>query len=78
MIARLPINDANDFAQWMLTDFQVNGETVMVAPADGFYATPGLGKNEVRMAYVLEVPKLERSAKILVEGIEAFNKVASK
>lgn len=78
MIARFPIDDANDFAQWMLTDFQVDGETVMVAPADGFYATPGLGKNEVRLAYVLEVPKLQRSARILVEGIEAFNRTARK
>ena len=48
------MKDSEDFAQWLLTDFQLDGATVMVAPADGFYATPGLGKDEVRIAYVLK------------------------
>ena len=58
--ARLPVDDANAFAEWLLRDFALDGETVMVAPADGFYATPGLGRDEVRIAYVLEEAKLRR------------------
>src|SRR5690606_14147635 len=50
---RLPIEDSDDFAQWLLEHFDHNGKTVMVAPATGFYETPGLGRNEVRIAYVL-------------------------
>lgn len=72
MIVKMPIDEADAFARFMLTDFQVDGETVMVAPGDGFYATPGLGTHEVRLAYVLEVPKLERAAKILLAGAEAY------
>ena len=49
----------DDFARWLLTDWQVDGETVMVAPGDGFYATPGLGQDEIRVAYVLETEKLD-------------------
>lgn len=72
MIVKMPIDDADAFARFMLSDFQVDGETVMVAPGDGFYATPGLGTHEIRLAYVLEVPKLERAAKILLAGAEAY------
>jgi len=73
MIVKMPVEDADAFARFLLSDFQENGETVMVAPGDGFYATPGLGTHEVRLAYVLEVPKLERSAQLLLKGLEAFN-----
>jgi aspartate aminotransferase len=72
MIVRLPLRDTDHFARWLLSDWQVDGETVMVAPGDGFYATPGLGQNEIRVAYVLEVPKLERAARILLEGMERY------
>jgi aspartate aminotransferase len=73
-VARLPVGDSEDFARWLLADFQLNGETVMVAPAPGFYATPGLGRNEVRIAYVLAVPALERSVEILEAAIPAYAK----
>ena len=72
MIVRLPVADTDHFARWLLTDWQVDGETVMVAPGDGFYATPGLGRDEVRVAYVLETDKLERAAKILLEGMNRY------
>jgi aspartate aminotransferase len=70
--ARLPVDDANAFAQWLLSDFALDGETVMVAPADGFYATPGLGRDEVRIAYVLEVPVLERAMRCLAAALVAY------
>ena len=70
--ARLPVDDASVFAEWLLRDFALDGETVMVAPADGFYATPGLGRDEVRIAYVLEVPKLERAMKCLGAALAAY------
>ena len=68
----LPVDDANAFAIFLLSEFSVGGETVMVAPLDGFYATPGLGRDEVRLAYVLEVPKLERSMRILEQALAAY------
>ena len=70
--ARLPVDDANAFAEFLLRDFQLNGETVMVAPADGFYATPGLGRDEVRIAYVLEEPKLRRAMQIFGAALAAY------
>jgi aspartate aminotransferase len=73
IIARLPVDDSDDFAQFMLEDFDDHGETVMVAPGTGFYATPGSGRDEIRIAYVLEVPKLERAMKILEMGLKAYN-----
>ncbi len=72
MIVKLPVKDTDDFARWLLTDWQMDGETVMVAPGDGFYATPGLGGDEIRVAYVLERDKLERAAKILLEGMNTY------
>lgn len=68
----LPVEDANDFAIFLLQDFSLKNETVMVAPLDGFYVTPGLGRDEVRLAYVLEVPKLERAMRILGEALTAY------
>jgi len=73
LICKLPVDDANDFLIWMLKEFDDNGETVMAAPADGFYATEGLGKNEIRIAYVLETDKLKRAIEILGKGLEAYN-----
>jgi len=73
VVARLPIDDGEKFAVFMLDQFQVDGETVMVAPADGFYATPGKGKDEVRIAYVLNCLDLDRAMKILAAGVEAYN-----
>lgn len=75
VMARLGVKDAGDFAQWLLTDFRRDGETVMVAPGDGFYATPSLGFDEIRIAYVLEVDQLERAMKCLHEGLEAYRKL---
>jgi len=73
LICKLPVEDSNDFLIWMLNEFDDNGETVMAAPADGFYATEGLGKNEIRIAYVLESEKMNRAIEILGKGIEAYN-----
>ncbi len=72
VVARLPVKDSDDFARFLLEDFSFEGETVMVAPAAGFYATPGLGTNEVRMAYVLNCDDLRRSIRILGEGLKAY------
>jgi len=74
VVAKLPIRDGEEFATFMLDQFQLDGETVMVAPADGFYATPGKGKDEVRIAYVLNCLDLDRAMKVLAAGIEAYNK----
>ena len=71
-IAELPIKDAEDFAQWLLEDFRVNDETVMVAPAGGFYATPDLGKNQIRIAYVLDKESLKRAVGILKEALKSY------
>jgi aspartate aminotransferase len=70
--AKLPVDDANAFALFLLQDFALDNETVMVAPLDGFYATPRLGRDEVRLAYVLEVPKLERAMRILAAALAAY------
>lgn len=71
-IVELPITDADDFAQWLLEDFRVDNETVMVAPAGGFYATPGLGKNQIRIAYVLNQDSLKRAVKIIGEALKSY------
>ena len=71
-IARLPIRDSEDFAAWLLTDFARDRRTVMVAPAPGFYATPGLGADEVRIAYVLKEEDLRTSIRLLGEAIPAY------
>ncbi len=72
LVVKLPVDDAEAFAQWLLTDFHINNETVMVAPANGFYSTPGLGKDEVRIAYVLNVEDIRKAMHILAEGLKAF------
>lgn len=71
-VVELPINDADHFAQWLLEEFEIAGETAMVAPAAGFYATPGLGKNQIRIAYVLENESLKRAVNILKEGLKQY------
>ncbi len=74
-VARLPIQDCDDFASWMLSDFALDRATVMVAPARGFYATPGLGSNEVRIAYVLNEKDLAASVRILAAGLDRYASV---
>lgn len=71
-IVELPIKNSDTFAQWLLEDFSVNNETVMVAPAAGFYATEGLGKNQIRIAYVLEKEILKRAIHILSEALKTY------
>lgn len=71
-IARLPVEDAEDFAKWMLEEFSYEGQTTMVAPAAGFYATPGKGKDEVRLAYVLNVEDIKNAIKCLEEGLKVY------
>lgn len=68
----LPVEDVDRFAEWLLREFSFEGETVMMAPGSGFYGTPGLGKKEARIAYVLEVPALQRSVRILEAGLAAY------
>lgn len=72
-VAKLPVEDAEDFCAWCLSDFSYEGETVMMAPASGFYSTPGLGKDEVRIAYVLKKEDLQRAIFLLEKALEAYN-----
>jgi len=72
-IVRLPIDNADVFAQWLLESYDNNGETVMVAPAAGFYSTPGVGLDEIRIAYVLKKEDLVRSVAILKDALEVYN-----
>ncbi len=71
-VARLPIDDADKFCQWLLESFEYNNETVMLAPATGFYSTKGKGKNEVRISYVLKVEDLKASMKCLEEALKVY------
>jgi len=71
-IAELPINDADAFAQWLLEKFDIDGETVMVAPAAGFYSTPGVGFNQIRIAYVLNKESLVKAVNILKEALKVY------
>lgn len=72
-IVELPVDDTDLFAQWLLESFDVDNETVMVAPAGGFYSTPGRGKKEIRIAYVLQKESLVRAVRIIKEGLEQYN-----
>ncbi|PKV64434.1 aspartate aminotransferase [Polaribacter sp. Hel1_33_96] len=72
-VAELPVKDSDHFAQWMLEEFNYNNETVMVAPASGFYSTEGEGKNQVRIAYVLNKKDLIRSVEIIAEALKQYN-----
>jgi aspartate aminotransferase len=71
-IARLPIDDSDAFCQWILESFEYNGSTVMMAPATGFYSTPGLGKNEVRLAYVLNEESIHKAMDCLAEALKVY------
>ncbi len=71
-IAELPVKNSDDFAQWLLEEFDLNGETVMVAPAAGFYSTPGVGLNQIRIAYVLKKDSLIKAVHILKEALKVY------
>ncbi len=73
LMAALPVDDADTFQQWLLEEFDDNGDTVMFAPGEPFYATPGKGRNEIRIAYVLKQADLERAMDLLAKGIAAYN-----
>ena len=69
---KLPVKNSEDFVRWMLTDFDIDGETTMVAPLQGFYETPGMGESEIRIAYVLSTEKLQRACEIIRLGLEKY------
>jgi Aspartate/tyrosine/aromatic aminotransferase len=71
-VAEVPVDNAENFAKWMLTDFSIAGETTMVTPAKSFYRSEGVGYNHIRVAYVLEVPELKKALHILEEGLKAY------
>ncbi|MBT1247587.1 MULTISPECIES: pyridoxal phosphate-dependent aminotransferase [unclassified Thermosipho (in: thermotogales)] len=74
LAAKLPVDDSEEFIKWMLSNFEVDGKTTMVAPLSGFYVTPGLGKSEIRIAYVLSAEKLKDAINIMAKAIEEYNK----
>ena len=71
-MAKLPIDDSDTFCQWLLESFSFKGQTVMLAPATGFYGTPGLGKQEVRLAYVLNLTALDHAMDCLEEALKVY------
>lgn len=73
IMAKLPVDNTDTFQQWLLEHFEDHGDTVMFAPGEGFYATPGKGRDEVRLAYVLKQADLERAMELLALGIKAYN-----
>ena len=77
-VARLPIDDADKFCAWCLEEFDYEGQTIFMAPASGFYTTPGLGKNEVRLAYVLKKEDLAMALVVLEKALETYNKKGKK
>ena len=77
-VARLPIDDADKFCAWCLEEFDYEGQTIFMAPASGFYTTPGLGKNEVRLAYVLKKEDLAKALVVLEKALETYNKNGKK
>jgi len=72
-MVRLPVKDSEDFCQWVLSEFEYEGNTIMMAPGTGFYSTPGYGANEVRIAYVLERKELETAIKVLKKALEVYS-----
>ncbi len=74
VVAKLPVDNAEEFIIWMLEEFEEDGETIMMAPAEGFYATEGLGKDEVRIAYVLNTKDMARAMYLLKIGLEKYNR----
>ena len=71
-MAKLPIDDSDKFCQWLLESFNYNNQTVMLAPATGFYSTPGLGKQEVRLAYVINVDAINAAMDCLEKALEEY------
>ncbi len=76
-IVRLPVPDADAFCEWLVSQFSLDGQTVLFAPASGFYATPGLGRDEVRVAYVLECDRLNQAMDVLEQGLVAYARLTS-
>jgi aspartate aminotransferase len=72
LMARLPVSDAEDFCRFLLADFSLNGKTVMLTPGAGFYSTPARGRDEVRIAYVLESPKIVEATEILAKALVCY------
>ena len=75
IVAKLPVENAEDFVAWTLKEFRRDNETVMCTPAEGFYSTPGLGKNEIRLAYVLKEEKLRRAGQLLREALQEYTQL---
>jgi len=71
-VAKFPVDNAEKFCQWLLEDFEYEGATVMMAPASGFYSTPGLGEQEARLAYVLNKEALKKAVKCLEEALKVY------
>ena len=71
-MVKLPVDDTDKFAQWLLEEFDHNNQTVMIAPGSGFYTSPGLGKDQARLAYVLNVEKLAKSVEVLAEALKVY------
>jgi len=71
-VVKLPVDDADIFARWILEEFEYKNQTVMIAPASGFYSTPGLGKNEARIAYVLNIDDLTNAMEVLAEALRVY------
>lgn len=78
MSVRVPVRDTEKFVIWMLTDFRLDGQTVMVAPESGFYGTPGKGKDEIRAAYVLNEDDLRRALVVFRAGLEKYKATVEK
>jgi len=76
--ARLPVEDADKFCEWCLSDFEYEGQTIFMAPASGFYTKPGIGKNEVRIAYVLKKDELRKALIVLEKALEEYNRLQVK
>ena len=72
-VARLPVDDADKFCAWCLNEFEYEGQTIMMAPASGFYTTPDLGKDQVRIAYVLKKADLAKALEVLAKALERYN-----
>ncbi len=75
ILVKLPLDDCEKFIVWLLNEFEIDGETVMGAPGEGFYATPGLGRDEMRLAYVLNETELRKAMRIFARGFEEFKKL---
>ena len=71
-VVRLPVDDADRFCQWCLTDFEWEGQTVFMAPASGFYVNPAMGRDQVRMAYVLKTEELGKALSVLAQALKAY------